>query len=205
MNIKPLLRGHFHQAAFFFASGACVMLVIKSHSTEALVASTIYSLSLIFLLGVSSLYHRINWQPESRQIMKRLDHSAIYILIAGTFTPICVLALSPESGQKLLYIIWGIAVLGVVQSLFFIHAPKWLSAILYVIAGYMILPYLGELKDRVNIMLLIAGGLTYTVGAMTYALKRPVLKPNVFGYHEVFHILVIIGAALHFALIYPLV
>ena len=205
MIVKPLLRGHFHQAAFFIAIGACLLLTVRAESMTALSASIIYSLSLIFLLGTSALYHRINWNPESRKTMKRLDHSAIYILIAGTFTPICLLALSPESGKQLLITIWLVAFLGVVQSLFFVHAPKWLSASLYVVAGYLIMPYLSELDTRVNLGLLIGGGIVYTLGAATYALKKPNFKPEIFGYHEVFHVLVIIAAALHFALVYQLV
>jgi hemolysin III len=205
MTGKPLLRGHFHQAAFFTACGACLMLISKSETNLSLSAAIIYSFSLIFLLGTSALYHRINWQPQARQMMKRLDHCAIYILIAGTFTPVCLLALGDESGRRLLITIWSIAILGVAQSLFYVNAPKWLSAILYVVAGYMILPYVGELKDKVNLTLLIGGGVVYTVGAITYALKKPNFRPLVFGYHEVFHVLVIIGAALHFVLVYDLI
>jgi len=205
---KPLLRGHFHQAAFFMALGACVMLILKATGQTATIASSIYSFGLLFLLGTSALYHRINWNVEARKWMKRLDHSAIYILIAGTFTPICLLALSEESGNKLLITIWSIAFLGVLQSLFYVNAPKWLSATLYVIAGYMILPYALELKSSIgmlNLILVVCGGVVYTIGAATYALKKPVLKPEVFGYHEVFHILVIVGAAFHFAVIYTLI
>lgn len=208
MLIKPLLRGHFHQAAFFTACGACLMLIVKSQEMTTAIASIIYSLSLIFLLGTSALYHRINWKPETRKWMKRLDHCAIYILIAGTFTPICLLALPEDSGTRLLITIWSIALLGVVQSLFYVHAPKWVSAILYVVAGYMILPYIGELKSSVgyaNLVYLIGGGLVYTLGAVGYALKKPIFKPEIFGYHEFFHILVIIGATLHFILIYSLI
>lgn len=205
MTGKPLLRGHFHQAAFFTAFGACLMLISKSQDKLSVCAAIIYSFSLIFLLGTSALYHRINWEPQARQMMKRLDHCAIYILIAGTFTPVCLLALGAESGQQLLITIWSVAIFGVVQSLFFVNAPKWLSAILYVVAGYLILPYISELKDKVNLTLLIGGGVIYTIGAITYALKKPNFKPLVFGYHEVFHILVIIAATFHFILIYHLV
>lgn len=205
MSTKPYLRGHSHQSGFFFALGACLMLISKAEDSQSQLVTIIYSLSLIFLLGTSALYHRINWRPAARKIMKRLDHAAIYILIAGTFTPICLLALEPESGHQLLITIWSVATLGVIQSLFFVDAPKWLSAIIYVVAGYLILPYLSELKKSVNLYLLIGGGITYTVGALTYALKKPNFRPDFFGYHEVFHLLVIVGAMLHFILIYGLV
>jgi len=207
MQSKPLLRGHFHQAAFFIALGSCLLLLLKATNSISFIAVSVYSFSLINLLGTSALYHRINWSVNKRKWMKRLDHSAIYVLIAGTFTPICLLALSQDSGKKLLITIWAVATLGILQSLFYVQAPKWLSAILYVFAGYLILPYLSELKSSIgetNIWLLIIGGLLYTIGAVTYALKRPHLKPEVIGYHEVFHILVIAGAACHFSIIYQL-
>ena len=208
MNTKPLLRGHFHQAAFFLACGACLVLISNCRDVTATIATSIYSFSLIFLLGTSALYHRITWEPGAREWMKRLDHSAIYILIAGTFTPICLLALQGDSGKNLLMTIWIIAILGVLQTLFYVGTPKWLSATLYVFAGYMILPYLSELKNSIgpyNLILLIAGGLTYTLGALVYAIKRPILRPEIFGYHEVFHILVILAASLHFIVIKSLI
>ncbi len=208
MKVKPLLRGHFHQEAFFIAVGACAMLIAKAEGKIPTIATIIYSLSLMFLLGVSSLYHRITWQPDPRKFMKKLDHCAIYILIAGTFTPICLLALGETSGKYLLITIWAVAVLGVLQSLFYVTAPKWLSAILYIIAGYLILPFVGELKTSIgvgNLVLLICGGLSYTAGAICYAMKKPNFWPEIFGYHEVFHIWVVIGALFHFLLVYNLV
>ncbi len=208
MNGKPLLRGHFHQEAFFIAVGACAMLIAKAEGSISTIATIIYSFSLMFLLGVSSLYHRITWQPNPRMVMRRLDHSAIYILIAGTFTPVCLLALSETSGKKLLITIWTIAFFGVLQSLFYVNAPKWLSAIFYLIAGYMILPYAGELKTSigvVNLALIVCGGLSYTAGAISYAIKKPNYWPTIFGYHEVFHIWVVIGALFHFIVVYKLV
>lgn len=208
MNGKPLLRGHFHQEAFFIAVGACAMLIAKAEGSISTIAAIIYSFSLMFLLGVSSLYHRITWQPNPRMVMRRLDHCAIYILIAGTFTPVCLLALSETSGKKLLITIWTIAFFGVLQSLFYVNAPKWLSAIFYLIAGYMILPYAGELKTSIgvgNLALIVCGGLSYTAGAISYAIRKPNLWPTIFGYHEVFHIWVVIGALFHFIVVYKLV
>lgn len=205
---KPFLRGHFHQAAFFVALGSCIMLVLKTDEGSSLWATLIYSISLIFLLGVSALYHRINWPMQKRLFMKRLDHSAIYFLIAGTFTPVCLHSLNAESAQTLLITIWTVAFFGVLQSLFFINSPKWLSAIFYVVAGYLILPYLPEINQQIglkNVMLLVGGGLAYTIGALSYALKKPNFYPEVFGYHEVFHLWVIVGAILHFTLIYNLI
>ena len=208
MNVKPLLRGHFHQEAFFIAVGACAMLIAKAEGSTSTIATIVYSFSLMFLLGVSSLYHRITWQPNPRMVMRRLDHCAIYVLIAGTFTPVCLLALSETSGKKLLITIWTIAFFGVLQSLFYVNAPKWLSAIFYLIAGYMILPYAGELKTSIgvgNLALIVCGGLSYTAGAISYAIRKPNPWPTIFGYHEVFHIWVVIGALFHFIVVYKLV
>jgi hemolysin III len=146
--VKPLLRGHSHQAAFFFALGLCSVLFLNAHGSIAIWATLIYSTSLFGLFGISALYHRPTWRPEQRVWLKRLDHAAIYVLIAGTSTPICLLALPPEIGMKLFKLVWGAATLGILQSLFFVNVPKWLSAILYVTMGCFIIPYLTELKSE---------------------------------------------------------
>lgn len=205
---KPLLRGHFHQAAFFVALGACAMLVSQSSDSRNLMAALIYSFSLCGLFGISALYHRPTWKPVPRMWMRRLDHAAIYILIAGTSTPICLLALSPEIGTRLLQLVWGAATFGMFQSLFWVQAPKWVSSILYVVVGGIIFPYLAELKavlSNNDIRLIYAGGVVYVAGAIIYALKRPNPAPQVFGYHEIFHLLVIAGAFFHFQVIAGLI
>jgi hemolysin III len=205
---KPLLRGHFHQAAFFFAFGACAVLITHAHNTINLIAAFTYSLSLVGLFGVSALYHRLNWNPSKRSWMRKLDHAAIYILIAGTSTPICLLALNAHLGMKLLELVWGAAFFGIFQSLFWAHAPKWISAILYVIVGCLIIPYLGELRAALSeseMIFLYSGGAAYILGAIIYALKRPNPNPKIFGYHEIFHLLVMVGAFFHFLVILKLI
>lgn len=205
---KPLLRGHFHQAAFFFALGACAMLIAASHDVTAVIANIIYSLSLAGLFGISALYHRPQWQPEARMWMRRLDHAAIFILIAGTGTPIALLAIPGESGNRFLTIIWIAAAIGVIQSLFWVKAPKWLAAILYIIMGWLAVPYMSEIKNALgqgSVTALLIGGVIYTLGALVYAFKRPNPAPRVFGYHEIFHLLVIVAAAFHFVVIAGLV
>lgn len=202
--VKPLLRGHFHQAAFFFALGACSMLVAQSKNSLEIVAVLIYSLSVITLFGVSALYHRPHWSPGPRALMRRLDHAAIFIMIAGTGTPLCLLALSEKAGKGLLTMIWLGALIGIVQSVFWVNAPKWLAAILYVGIGWLAAPYLPELTAALgftSIALLVVGGVIYTLGALVYAFKRPNPWPAVFGYHEIFHLLVIIAAVFHFLVI----
>lgn len=206
--IKPLLRGHFHQAAFFMALGACLMLLAKAQGIKGFTAALIYSLSLLTLFGASALYHRPQWNPNIRQWMKRLDHSAIFILISGTITPICLLALPAESGTKLLIITWMTALFGIIQSFFWVKAPKWVSSLIYLCAGWLALSYLPEMKNSLptlDLVYVIIGGVIYSIGAIIYAFKKPNPFPSVFGYHEIFHLLVIIAAFFHFMVVNRLI
>lgn len=201
---KPLLRGHFHQEMFFIALGACIPLICRCDNARQFIATTVYSLGGLILFGVSALYHRINWIPKKRLIWKKLDHANIYLMIAGTFTPIALLGLAPERGTNLLILIWSVAIAGIFQSLFFVNIPKMASAVLYLIAGYLILPYISELKSSIglaNVWLIIAGGISYSIGAICYGLRFPNFRSRVIGYHEVFHIFVNIGAILHFIVV----
>ena len=205
---KPLLRGVLHHEAFFVALGACAMLVAKASTGDARLASLVYSFGLLFLFGVSAVYHRPHWQPKQRALLKRLDHSAIFIFIAGTVTPMSLLALPPEDGQELFAIIWIVAVAGLLQSIFWVKAPKWFTAIIYVAMGWIAVPYvrgLGSSLGSSSLWLIFVGGVAYTVGAICYATHRPHLVPRVFGYHEVFHLLTVIAAACHFVVIYRLI
>jgi hemolysin III len=204
---KPLLRGHFHQAMFFISLGSSVLLIAKSDSQIEFISTVIYSIALLCMFGISALYHRITWNPTQRLIMKRLDHAGIYLMIAGCFTPICLLALPEESGMRLLTLIWIVGFVGIIQSIFFVNISKMYSAILYLVMGYMIVPYFSELASHigyVKLSLLVGGGIAYSIGAISYGLKRPVFKPLVFGYHEFFHVMVSVGAILHFILIFSI-
>jgi hemolysin III len=205
---KPFLRGYLHQEAFFIALGACALLIAKSTQPITLLSAVIYSLGLLMMLGVSTVYHRIHWNPKPRALMKRLDHSAIFIQIAGTFTPICLLALEPKEGRFLLIVIWTAAIAGILQSVFWVKAPKYVTALFYVIMGWLALPYVSDLAKSLGtekISLIVAGGIVYTVGSLFYATKKPRIVPHVFGYHELFHFFTIIGAILHFIVIYQLI
>lgn len=206
--LKPILRGHFHQAAFFTALGACAMMIANAKNPTEVVSSVVYTIGLAGLLGVSALYHRPHWNVVARKWMRRLDHSMIFVLIAGTFTPVCLLALPDPHGINLLKITWMVAAFGTLQSLFWVTAPRWLSAILYVGFGWLIFPYLPELRASFStnsIWMLFWGGLAYTLGAIVYALRRPDPSPRVFGYHEIFHLFVIIGAIFHFIMVNRLI
>lgn len=202
---RPLLRGHFHQAMFFVSLGACALLLLKCKNQAELIPILVYSIGLLTMFGVSALYHRITWSPTKRLLMKRLDHASIYIMIAGSFTPITKLGMNSPDGENLLSLVWVVALLGLLQSLFFVNIPKMISAILYLIMGFLVLPYLKGLLPALGILklsLLLLGGLSYTVGAISYGLKKPAFIPHIFGYHEFFHVMVSVGAILHFAMIY---
>lgn len=205
---KPILRGWSHQAMFFISLGACSLLIAKSANTTQYISTIVYSLGLLMMLGVSAFYHRIHWEPKARDLLGRLDHSAIYVMIAGTCTPITLLVLNGESGSTFLISIWTVAAIGILKSIFFPNLPEKLSAIIYLIPGYMVLPYLSELIPKlgmINISLLIAGGILYTIGAVFYGFKKPGRYAKWFGYHELFHLFVCVAATLHFMIIYSIV
>jgi len=192
----------------YIALGAAVALVVAAPTRLAAWAGGIYGFSLVTLLGVSAAYHRPHWAPAARQRMRRLDHSAIFILIAGTYTPFCLLVLPPSVGRPLLGIAWGGALLGVIQSNIWPSAPKAFKAALYVGLGWILATQWNTLAGLISpteLYLLGAGGVTYTVGALVYAFKRPNPVPGVFAYHEVFHALVLIAAGLNFAGVVPIV
>ncbi|ATB34385.1 PAQR family membrane homeostasis protein TrhA [Melittangium boletus] len=202
--VKPRLRGVLHHGAAQVAFGAGVVLVIFSPSARAAWASAIYAASTVILFGVSAAYHRPTWQPRQRALMRRLDHASISLLIAGTYTPMCLLALPHPVGNSLLWAIWGTASLGMLQALFWAHAPKWVSALVYLLVGWTIVPYFGDVRAALSVgqlALLFGGGVLYSAGAIIYALRRPNPVPAVFGYHEVFHALTLAACALHFVLV----
>jgi hemolysin III len=204
---KPRFRGVLHQWAAVAALGAGAVLVALAQDARAATAAGVFAVSLVVLFAVSAVYHRVNWSAPARARMRRLDHASIFILIAGTYTPVAVLALPPEAGHSLLLAAWGTALLGVLQSVFWIRAPKVISALLAVAAGWTVIPYWAAARaslSGVQLALIAAGGIAYTVGAATYALKRPNPWPGVIGYHEVFHALTIVGATLHFTAVLQL-
>ncbi len=198
---KPLLRGVLHQVACFVALVAGALLVARVSSEGMRDGALVYMVCLTTLFGVSGAYHVPTWTPRARQWMRRLDHAAIFLLIAGTYTPLSM-ALSQQDGATLRRVVWGGAIAGVVQSVLWVTAPKPLIAVIYVILGWSILPYVGKMHGAVGpwpLALILVGGVVYSLGALVYARKRPDPMPRVFGYHEVFHTLVIVAAMLHFS------
>ena len=198
---KPLLRGVLHQVAAVVALVAGGGLALSAPSTRGMVAAVVFTLSMVTLFTVSATYHRINWSPIARARMRRADHASIFILIAGTYTPIAISVLPSGLGGKLLLAVWIGAGIGVAQSLFWINAPKFVAAVIAVGLGWMVVPFWDEAREAITpteFGLIFAGGVAYTIGAVAYALKRPVLSPRVFGYHELFHAMTLVGATLHY-------
>src|SRR5438132_7597152 len=203
-RVKPRLRGVLHQWAFFVSVPCGAGLILAASAGRARLAAAIYAVAVSALLGTSALYHRVTWRPAARRWMRRLDHSMIFVLIAGTYTPVSLLALKGSLATAILIVLWAGAAGGVVFKLLWIDAPKWLFAAVYVLLGFVTAAVFGELPAAIGwlgVAGLAAGGLLYTVGAVVYASGRPNPWPRVFGYHEVFHALVILAAALHYAVI----
>lgn len=200
-RVKPRLRGVSHQIAFFVSMVSGAWLVLTAPNARAAAACGIYAATLTALFGISALYHRPHWTPGKRQLMRRLDHSAIFLLIAGTYTPPFWLLDPPDSNHRPLWIVWIGAALGIFKSLLWPHAPKVFTAALCLLLGWAVVGDVVRLAPAMgtaSIVLLVTGGLIYSMGAVVYARKRPDPVPAVFGYHEIFHALVIIASICHF-------
>lgn len=201
--VKPRLRGVSHQWAFVVSLFLGAGLVVAAKTSEATLAVAIYAASLSALLGTSALYHRVNWtRPEARKWMRRLDHSMIFFLIAGTYTPFALLVLSGPLADAILVVVWIGAIAGAIVEMVWIEHPKWVAAAIYLSLGWVATISFPQLWNDMGVagtLLVAAGGLLYTAGAVVYATQRPDPNPRVFGYHEVFHLFVILAAAAHFA------
>jgi hemolysin III len=200
--VKPRLRGVSHQWAFFVALVAGAALVIAAPSGRATLAATIYAISVVAMFGASALYHRIEWKSiAARRWMRRLDHSMIYVLIAGTYTPFALLVLHGGLARAILITVWSGAAIGIALKMLWPDTPKWLTAAVYVALGWVAVAAFPQLAGELGVAgmaLLAGGGVLYTAGAMVYALRRPDPAPAVFGYHEIFHVLVIAAAVLQY-------
>lgn len=202
---RPRLRGVTHQWAFFVSVVLGVALVITAPSGTGTLAAAVYAVCVALLFGTSALYHRITWRTDTaRRWMRRLDHSAIFLLIAGTYTPFALLVLHGSLADVVLAVVWSGAVGGIVLKLLWIDAPKWLAATIYVALGWVAVAVTPDLISQMGLtaaILVAVGGVLYTLGAVVYAVRRPDPVPTVFGYHEIFHLLVIAAAALQYAVV----
>ncbi len=201
--VKPKLRGVSHKWAFFASLVLGAALIFLAKTPKATLAVAIYALSLSALFGTSALYHGVDWKrPDVRMWMRRLDHSMIFFLIAGTYTPFALLVLHGALATAILLVVWIGAIAGAIVETVWIEHPKWASALIYVSLGWVAVAAFPALWSALGVagsLLVVAGGLLYTAGAVIYATQRPNPSPAIFGYHEVFHLFVIAAAVAHFS------
>jgi hemolysin III len=202
VDLKPRLRGLLHAGAFLVAVPLGVLLVVEAETSLGRAAAIIFAASVVAMFGASALYHSPNWPEGPRRWLRRIDHAGIYGLIAGTYTAFGLLALKGNWRPVVLGIIWIGALAAIVFKFAWIDAPKWISAVIGIALGWIgvvVSPHLlGEIGVAAS-LLMLAGGLLYTLGALVYALRRPDPRPAVFGFHEVFHVLVIVAVACQYA------
>ncbi|MFF2372508.1 hemolysin III family protein [Agromyces sp. NPDC058110] len=198
-EVKPTWRGWIHAGTFPFAIAAGIVLITLAHGAPAKWASAVFMLTSLLLFGNSALYHRFNWKPKTKVLLKRIDHANIFLLIAGTYTPLAVLALPPDKGWILLAVVWGGALLGIGFRVFWITAPRWLYVPLYLLLGWAAVMYLGDLlaASVAMMVLVVVGGVLYTIGAVIYGFKKPNPWPGVFGFHEIFHTCTVLAFMCH--------
>ena len=198
--VKPRLRGWLHLGMAPVALAAGIVLVALSPTAAARWSAAVFTTTAVLLFGTSAVYHRGRWSDRVAAVLKRLDHSNIFLIIAGTYTPFA-LVLPPAQGRRLLEIVWGGAILGVLFRVLWVGAPRWLYTPVYVLLGWVAVFYLEPLLHfggAAMVTLVIIGGACYTLGAVVYATKRPNPSPGWFGFHEIFHALTIAGFTAHY-------
>jgi hemolysin III len=200
-RVKPKLRGVFHELGFYAALGLGLALVLTAKSGLPRDAAIVFSASVAACFGASALYHRPTWTPTVRAWLARLDHAGVYLLIAGAYTPFAFLVMSPGWAVPVLALVWSGALAGILLKLFWVRAPKWLSAAIGLALGWVGAAAFSQLLklQLPGVLLVIAGGLLYTVGAIVYIRRRPDPVPSVFGYHELFHVLTLAATACLYA------
>jgi hemolysin III len=198
---KPLLRGWLHLGAAPLALVGGMTLVVLAPTLAGRVSSAIFTLTAVMLFGTSAVYHRGNWSPRTQAVLRRMDHANIFLIIAGTYTPLCVILLDRDTATVALSIVWTGAVLGLLSRILFLNAPRWVYVPMYIALGWVSVGYIRPLYEAggLTVVLLIgAGGLCYTVGAVFYGFKWPGASARYFGFHEIFHSLTIAGFACHY-------
>lgn len=199
-NLKPRLRGWVHTGAAPVFLVASVVLVAMSPTTASRWANTVFGVAAVLLFGTSAVYHRGTWSPRVAGVLRRLDHTNIFLVIAGTYTPLAVLLLPPATARTLLLVVWTGAVLGLLARIFWLNAPRWVYVPIYLALGWVAVGFFPQFwvtGGPAIVYLIGVGGLAYTVGAIVYGLKRPDPSPRWFGFHEIFHVLTVIGCGTH--------
>ena len=199
--VKPKLRGWIHAGTFPLAVAAGIVLIVLAPATAPKVACIVFVISSWLLFGTSAVYHLGNWSPRTTAALRRWDHSNIFLIIAGSYTPLAVLMLDKPTAKTLLIIVWSGALVGLAARIIWLSAPRWLYVPIYIALGWVavwFLPSFGRVNMAV-MWLVIAGGTAYTLGAVVYGLKRPNPSPKWFGFHEIFHVLTVVGFFSHFA------
>lgn len=202
--VKPRLRGWIHAGTFPLAVVAGIVLTVLAPPTAPRVACAVFAVTAALLFGTSAVYHRGTWSPRTAALLRRADHSNIFLIIAGTYTPLAVILLPPTTARVLLIIVWTGAALGLAARIIWLNAPRWVYTPIYVALGWVAVGYMGEFwrtGGPAIVWLVAVGGLAYTLGAVVYALKRPNLSPRWFGFHELFHVGTVIGFWCHYAAI----
>jgi hemolysin III len=201
---RPRFRGVSHRIAFFLTLPLAALLALEVDTAAGRVAAIAFGASVAAMFGASALYHTVTWPDAKRRWLRRLDHAGIYALIAGTYTPVGLLVLNGNWRLAVLGIVWVGAATAIAVKFLWVDGPKWLSAAIGIALGWVAVVVFPQILDRVGIagsLLVLAGGIAYTAGAVVYALRRPDPSPAVFGYHEVFHVLVIIAVACQYSAI----
>ncbi len=199
--VKPRLRGVLHQAAFAISLVTGTAIIILAEGARATTAATVYAVSVALLFGTSAAYHRGTWSPRAAGVMERLDHSMIFVLIAGTYTPFGLLLLEGATRITVLSVVWGGALVGILARTLLPRKGRWLFTGLYLALGWValaVLPDLYRAGGLVVLVLLLLGGLFYSAGAVVYARRRPDPSPRWFGFHEVFHALTLLAFVAHY-------
>jgi len=198
-EVKPAWRGWIHAAITPLAVAAGIVLICLASGAPAKWACAVFALTSLLLFGNSALYHRIPWQPRTKAVFRRIDHANILLLIAGTYTPMAVLALPTDKAVLLLSLVWSGAIAGILFRVFWLGAPRWIYVALYMVLGWAAVMYIVPLfqANVAMMVLIIAGGLLYTLGAVVYGLKRPDPWPAAFGFHEIFHVCTVLAFGCH--------
>jgi len=200
----PVFRGVSHRAMFIVALTLAPIMIVAAPGAGPRLVIAFYTLSIAALFGVSALYHRVPWSPRVRRAMQRLDHAVIFLAIGGTYTPVALFALSPWAAKLVLSLVWGGAAVGVFMRVRFTDARKAVVALPYLVVGWCLMAVVADAWHHLGVagfLLLLVGGLAYTAGALVFAFQRPDPWPATFGFHEVFHVLTVAGAALHYVAI----